>query len=211
MRLAHVFLSASIAGVLLSVTTHGAVAAEQNAIAEEMWDKAIADNAARASSAYAAYRQAVRDALPQVIKALQQDLANLNDARKFPDLDIQQRAEAISALQERIDAAKESDAVAEAAAEQSGESAENLETILSSSKWRWEVPGQGISAQLVFQGDGSVINPWGEPWKYETKGKKLTIRLYGSASSIKESVFMITGNTDKATDRLRVSTLIKEE
>ena len=210
MIISRAFLCALVAGTLPLI----APASDSDggiSLAEKMWDEAVANQAARASAAYEAYLKLLPDASEQVVKALEADLADLNDMRKFPNLDVKERAEAASALQEWINSAKEGNAVSEAIAERSSEPFSNkIKTMLVTSSWKWGIPNQGVSAPVVFHEDGSVTNPWNEPWKYEVKARKLILRLYGSSALNTEVVFAVRGSIDKLVDLRRENTLTKD-
>jgi len=176
-----------------------------------MWEEAVANQAARARAAYEAYLKLLPDASEQVIKALETDLADLSDMRKFPNLDVKERAEAASALEERIKSAKEGNAISEAIAERSSQPYSNkIKTILVTGNWKWGIPSQGVSAPVVFHEDGSVTNPWNEPWKYEVKASRLILRLYGSSALNTEVVFSVRGKTDELVDLRRENTLTRD-
>ena len=106
-------LAAASAGVF-AADTPGEEAPKPKPIEDALWEKALADNAKAADTAYGAYQKALADASTKVQKALEANIKDLNDPKKFGALGMKERAAAIAALEERIKAVKEQGAVGEA-------------------------------------------------------------------------------------------------
>jgi len=75
-------------------------------IEDALWEKALADNGKEAEKAYNTYQKTLDAASLKVIKALEANIKDLNDSKKFGNLGMKERAAAITALEAKIEAVK---------------------------------------------------------------------------------------------------------
>jgi len=93
---------------ILALTFTGiAFAAEEGtekepSFAEETYAKALDVNTKKTEAAYGAYAKELEVANQAVAKSLQTTIKDLNDPKKFPKLDMKQRANNIEQLEEKI-------------------------------------------------------------------------------------------------------------
>lgn len=96
---------------LLLLTATFAFAADAGtdkpSVVDQLYDKAVADSTRDASKAYDMYQTALNTASQKVLKALETAKADLNDSKKFTKLTITERADAIKAIDEKIQAVKD--------------------------------------------------------------------------------------------------------
>ncbi|MFM8885306.1 MAG: hypothetical protein ACKOKC_02675 [Chthoniobacterales bacterium] len=100
--------------LLLSVFCRAADSFDAKASAEEIWKQAVDAESEQAKRALLGYEKALGDATEEVTKIMEAKLKDLNDVKKFTQLDIKQRAELIAELENKLIAIKENGAVEEA-------------------------------------------------------------------------------------------------
>jgi hypothetical protein len=149
-------------------------------VADQIFDKALADNTKDAEKQFDLYQKALAVATEKVLKSLEGAKADLNDTKKFTKLSISERAEAIKGLEDRVAKVKEG-AIGELVAEKvakkrGGDLLGGVEGDMAKAiVGKWKVNNMGIQE---FFDDGGCASSSGNvgTWKMVGKGFEVTWR-----------------------------------